>query len=45
MESKTDDVSLPTLGVQVTTVGQILSYLLVSSLDGSTNSQPVDSNI
>ena len=32
-------------GVQLTTVGQILSYLLVSSLDGSTSTQPVDSNI
>lgn len=32
-------------GVQLTTVGQMLSYLLVSSLDGSTKTQPVDSNI
>ena len=32
-------------GFQVTTVGQRLSYLVVSSLEGSTRFQPVASNI
>lgn len=46
VESKIPDSVLSVLsGVQLTTVGQILSYLLVSSLDGSTSTQPVDSNI